>query len=45
MTETLAPVVARKTWRTLEPIHGMIYFAPEAFERIRAYVSRTLKKA
>ena len=21
---------ARKTWRTLEPIHGMIYFAPEA---------------
>jgi len=26
------PVVARKTWRTLEPIHGMIYFAPEAEE-------------
>src|SRR4051812_25160091 len=24
---------ARKTWRTLEPIHGMIYFAPEAGER------------
>lgn len=24
------PVVARKTWRTLEPIHGFIYFAPEA---------------
>jgi hypothetical protein len=23
-------VVARKTWRTLEPIHGLIYFAPEA---------------
>src|SRR3954454_17018687 len=22
--------VARKTWRTLEPIHGLIYFAPEA---------------
>jgi hypothetical protein len=21
---------ARKTWRTLEPIHGLIYFAPEA---------------
>ncbi len=21
---------ARKTWRTLEPLHGMIYFAPEA---------------
>ena len=28
----LAPVVARKTWRTLEPLHGMIYFAPEADE-------------
>ena len=26
-------VVARKTWRTLEPIHGLIYFAPEAEER------------
>jgi len=26
------PVVARKTWRTLEPIHGMIYFVPEADE-------------
>jgi hypothetical protein len=24
------PVTARKMWRTLEPIHGMIYFAPEA---------------
>ncbi len=23
-------VIARQTWRTLEPIHGMIYFAPEA---------------
>ncbi len=21
---------ARKTWRTLEPLHGMVYFAPEA---------------
>ena len=30
-------VVARKTWRTLEPIHGVIYFAPEkdaAYERL-----------
>src|SRR3954471_16179846 len=27
---------ARKTWRTLEPIHGMIYFAPEAGERYEA---------
>jgi hypothetical protein len=24
------PSVARKTWRTLEPYHGMIYFVPEA---------------
>jgi hypothetical protein len=23
-------LLARKTWRTLEPLHGMIYFAPEA---------------
>jgi len=27
------PVVARKTWRTLEPVHGLIYFSPEADER------------
>ena len=26
------PEIARKTWRTLEPLHGMIYFAPEAAE-------------
>jgi hypothetical protein len=26
----VAPLIARKTWRTVEPIHGMIYFAPEA---------------
>lgn len=24
------PTVARRTWRTVEPIHGMIYFSPEA---------------
>jgi hypothetical protein len=30
------PVVARKTWRTLEPLHGLIYFAPEAVEEYRA---------
>lgn len=24
------PVIARKTWRTVEPVHGVIYFAPEA---------------
>ena len=29
-------VVARKTARTLEPYHGSIYFAPEAFERYAA---------
>jgi hypothetical protein len=26
------PVVARKTWRTLEPVHGVVYFAPEPAE-------------
>ncbi|HEX7165653.1 MAG TPA: hypothetical protein VF230_01605, partial [Acidimicrobiales bacterium] len=26
------PVVARKTWRTLEPLHGIIYFAAEREE-------------
>jgi hypothetical protein len=26
------PLIGRKTWRTLEPIHGAIYFAPEALE-------------
>ena len=26
----VSPVTARKTWRTLEPLHGMVYFAPEA---------------
>ena len=25
-----SPLTARKTWRTVEPLHGMIYFAPEA---------------
>ncbi len=27
------PALARKTWRTLEPIHAMIYFVPEAPQR------------
>lgn len=27
------PVVARRTWRTLEPYHGLVYFAPEAAAR------------
>ena len=26
----VSPLSARKTWRTLEPLHGMVYFAPEA---------------
>jgi hypothetical protein len=30
------PIIARKTWRTAEPIHGMIYFVPEAAERYAA---------
>ena len=25
-------VMARKMWRTLEPVHGLVYFAPEARE-------------
>jgi hypothetical protein len=28
-----AALMARKTWRTVEPLHGMIYFVPEAAER------------
>jgi hypothetical protein len=30
------PTLARMAWRTAEPIHGMIYFAPEAHERYAA---------
>ena len=30
------PLIARKTWRTLEPIHGAIYFVAEAREEYRA---------
>lgn len=26
----MEPITARQTWRTVEPIHGMIYFSPEA---------------
>src|ERR1700683_3584434 len=29
-SETVSPLTARKTWRTLEPLHGMIYFAAES---------------
>jgi hypothetical protein len=32
----MEPLVARKTWRTLEPLHGLIYFAPEADEAFAA---------
>jgi hypothetical protein len=35
-TMSVSPVVARKTWRTLEPIHGFIYFAPEAVDAYAA---------
>lgn len=30
------PLIAHKTWRTLEPIHGAIYFAAEARAEYRA---------
>ena len=30
------PGVARKSWRTLEPYHGLVYFAPEAADRYAA---------
>jgi len=26
----VSALTARKTWRTVEPLHGMVYFAPEA---------------
>jgi hypothetical protein len=29
-SSSVSPLTARKTWRTLEPLHGMVYFAPEA---------------
>jgi hypothetical protein len=30
MTTSEAALLARKTWRTVEPLHGIVYFAPEA---------------
>ncbi|HWE65038.1 MAG TPA: hypothetical protein VG298_00185, partial [Acidimicrobiales bacterium] len=30
MTTAEGALLARKTWRTIEPLHGMIYFVPEA---------------
>jgi hypothetical protein len=32
----MEPLTARRTWRTCEPVHGMIYFAPEAQARYAA---------
>src|SRR3954454_880626 len=32
----MEPIVARKTWRTVEPIHGLVYFAPEATDAYAA---------
>jgi len=32
----MEPIVARKMWRTLEPYHGLIYFAPEGQQRYEA---------
>jgi hypothetical protein len=32
VTDDANSLLARKTWRTVEPLHGMIYFVPEAAE-------------
>lgn len=32
----MEPVLARKMWRTLEPFHGLVYFAAEATEAYEA---------
>jgi hypothetical protein len=32
----MEPIVARKTWRTLEPYHGIVYFSAEATARYAA---------
>jgi hypothetical protein len=32
----VTPELARKTWRTLEPYHGLVYFAPEPAARYAA---------
>jgi hypothetical protein len=36
MTTPEQALLARKTWRTVEPLHGMIYFVPEAAEAYAA---------
>jgi hypothetical protein len=33
MMAPVDPAIARKNWRTLEPYHGLVYFAPEAAEQ------------
>ena len=35
MSARFDPIVGRKTWRTLEPYHGAIYFAAEAADAYR----------
>ncbi len=35
-TDEVTPVTARKMWRTLEPVHGMIYFTSEAADAYAA---------
>ncbi len=32
----MEPLVARKTWRTLEPLHGLVYFAQEPIDAYAA---------
>lgn len=32
----ISPMLARKTWRTVEPIHALIYFVPDAGEAYAA---------
>ena len=32
----VSAITARKTWRTVEPLHGMVYFAPEAASAYRS---------
>ena len=31
----MEPLVARRTWSVLEPVHGQVYFAPEGKDRYR----------
>ena len=39
----MEPIIARKTWRTVEPIHGAVYFAGEAAEIYGALGLRKLR--